>query len=76
MAKTSLPSLWFTNVHPEVASKVSDENHDAGELGKAAFEIDPPFMTHEQASPVARPGEESLDLPAMPAAAQHPTIPQ
>jgi len=34
MAKTSLPSLWFTNVHPEVVSKVPDENHNAGELEK------------------------------------------
>lgn len=58
----------------EVVSKVSDENHDAGELEKAAVEINPPFVTHEQASLVAKPGEEPLDLPAMPVAAQHPAI--
>ncbi len=37
----------------ETVSKVSDEDHDAGEPGK---------------------GEEPLDLPAMPVAAQRPTI--
>jgi hypothetical protein len=74
MTKSSLPSLWFTNVHLEAISKVSDEDHDAGGLGKAAVAIDPPFMAHEQASPVHKPGEEPLDLPAMPEAAQHLTI--
>jgi len=74
MSKASLPSLWFINIHPEVVSKLSDEDHAAGELEKAVVEIDPPFMANEQASPVASPGEEPLDLPAMPVAAQHQTI--
>ena len=57
-----------------MASKVSDENHDAGELVKTAPENDPPPMAHKRASPVAKLAEEPPDHPAMPVATQHPPI--
>lgn len=67
---TSAEQLLF-----EVISKVSDEDHDSGELEEAALEIDPPFAANEQGPSIAKPGEEPLDLLSMPLAALQPTLP-
>ena len=59
----------------DVISKVSDEDHAAGELEEDALGIDPPFVANEQAPSIAKPGEEPLDLPSMPLAALQTTLP-
>jgi hypothetical protein len=82
--KANLPSrcemgLTMTSAEQlflDVISKVSDEDHAAGELEEDALEIDPPFVANEQAPSIAKPGEEPLDLPSMPLAAVQTTLPK
>jgi hypothetical protein len=58
----------------EAVSKVSDEDHDAGELEKAAVDFDKGFMTDERSPPITKPSEEPFDLPAFAVASQGSSI--
>lgn len=72
---TVLPTLRFgVRIPLEVVSKVSDENHDAGEFEEAAVDLDEAFMADEQSPPVAEPCEEPFDLPAFAIAPERPAI--
>lgn len=51
-----------------------EEHHEAGQLDEAEEVFDAIFPSHNQSAVVLHPGEDSLDLPSAPVAAQWPAV--